>query len=127
MPMMQEFKTFAMRGNVIDLAVGVVIGASFGKIVASLVDKIIMPLLGLVVGTVNFSSLTVQVGKATIGYGAFLQATLDFVIIAFAIFMMVKGMNTLNKKESAKPAPPPEPTADVKLLGEIRDLLKAKA
>lgn len=126
MGMMQEFKTFAMRGNVVDLAVGVVIGAAFGKIVSALVDKIVMPLLGLLVGKVDFSVLTLDVGKASIGYGAFLQAVFDFLIVAFAIFMVVKGMNRMQKKEEAKPAPVAEVPADVKLLAEIRDLLKAQ-
>jgi large conductance mechanosensitive channel len=137
MSFVSEFKAFAMRGNVVDLAVGVVIGAAFGKIVSSLVDGVIMPVIGLMVGGVNFSDLAVTLKDAVIGpdgkevaaavlfkYGAFLQTIVDFLIIAFAIFLVVKVMNTLKKKEEA--APPPGPSDEVKLLTEIRDALKAK-
>ena len=121
---LEEFKTFALRGNVIDLAVAVVIGAAFGKIVSSLVDTIITPVIGMLLGGVNFSSLALTIGDTAIAYGAFMQSIVDFVIIAFVIFAAVKGMNTLKKKEEAAPAAPPEPTQEEKLLTEIRDLLK---
>jgi large conductance mechanosensitive channel len=134
MGMMQEFKTFAMRGNVVDLAVGVVIGAAFGRIVTSLVDGIIMPLMGLATGGVSFSDRVVVLRDAVVGpdgkeavaavlfkYGAFLQTILDFVIIAFAIFLLVKFVNRMKRKEEAAPAPPSE---EVVLLREIRDALK---
>ena len=135
MSMRQEFKEFAMRGNVVDLAVGVVIGAGFGKIVAALVDKIIMPVIGWLTSGQDFSEMAFNVGQKmgadgimvpaiAIGYGAFLQSVLDFLIIAFAIFLVVKGINKMNKKEAAAPAAPPEPSNEEKLLTEIRDLLK---
>lgn len=140
MSVMKEFKEFAMRGNVIDLAVGVVIGGAFGKIVASLVADIIMPPIGLLVGGVNFTDLKWEMkGKAlvdgveqaavTLNYGSFLQVTFDFIIVAFAIFLFIKGMNTLNKKKveaPAAPAAPPAPSNEENLLAEIRDLLKKK-
>ena len=118
-----EFKTFAMRGNVIDLAVAVVIGGAFGKIVSSLVDTIVTPLIGLVLGGVNFSNLAFLVGDAAIAYGAFIQSIVDFVIIAFVIFIAVKGMNSLKKKEEDL-STPPKPSKEEELLTEIRDLLK---
>jgi large conductance mechanosensitive channel len=128
MGMMQEFKTFAMRGNVVDLAVGVIIGAAFGKIVSSFVEDVIMPPLGLLIGGVDFKHLSLilkaaegEVAAVTLNYGKFIQTIFDFVIIAFAIFMAVKAMNSMKKKEEAAPAAPP---ADVQLLTEIRDLLK---
>ncbi len=131
MSFIQEFKKFAMRGNVIDLAVGVVIGGAFGKIVNSLVADIITPPLGLIIGGVDFSNLTINLNSpigdlkpVTINYGKFLQATFDFLIIAFALFLLIRTINRLQKKEEEKPAPPPEIPADVKLLTEIRDLLK---
>lgn len=133
MSMLKEFKEFAMRGSVIDLAVGVVIGAAFGKIVSSLVADIIMPLLGQLTGGVDFSNLAITLHEAVngkpvvlLGYGKFIQATFTFVIIAFAIFLMVKLINNLARKPPATSAPPPEPSAEEKLLGEIRDLLKAR-
>lgn len=139
MSFFSEFKTFAMRGNVVDLAVGVVIGAAFGKIVSALVDGIVMPPIGLLIGGVNFSDLAVTLKEAqlaadgsvaqaavTLNYGAFLQTCFDFMIIAFAIFMVVKGMNSLKRKEEAKPAAPPAPSNEEKLLAEIRDLLKSR-
>lgn len=119
-----DFKAFAMRGNVIDLAVAVVIGAAFGKIVSSLVENIITPLIGVMVGGVNFTTLSVQVGEATITYGVFLQNTFDFIIIAFAIFLVVRALAKLQKPADAKaeaPAPTPE---DIVLLREIRDALR---
>lgn len=131
MSFIQEFKKFAMRGNVIDLTVGVVIGGAFGKIVNSLVADIITPPLGLIIGGVDFSNLTINLNSpigdlkpVTINYGKFLQATFDFLIIAFALFLLIRTINRLQKKEEEKPAPPPEIPADVKLLTEIRDLLK---
>jgi large conductance mechanosensitive channel len=123
MSMLQEFKSFAMKGNVVDLAVGVIIGAAFGKIVASLVEDVIMPLLGTIVGGVNFSALAVSVGSATLKYGKFLQTCLDFLIIAWAIFVAVKLINRLRRDEPAAPAAPPRQEV---LLGEIRDLLKQR-
>lgn len=126
-----EFKAFAMRGNVVDLAVAVVIGAAFGKIVSSLVDKVIMPLLGVLTGGINLSKLAwtmrEAVGEApalVLGYGAFLQSVLDFLIVALAIFIVMKQMNRFIKKEKEQPSEPPAPTKDQELLMEIRDLLK---
>jgi large conductance mechanosensitive channel len=138
MGMIKEFKEFAMRGNVVDLAVGVVIGAAFGKIVSSLVDKIIMPIIGWMTSGQNFADLAIQAGEkagpdgtmvpmVAIGYGAFIQSILDFVIVAFVIFLVIKAINTLKKKEAAAPAAPPEPSNEEKLLIEIRDLLKNRA
>lgn len=124
-----EFKEFAMRGNVMDMAVGVIIGGAFGKIVSSLVDDVLMPIIGMVTGGVDFSSLAITIGEANIKYGQFIQNILDFIIVAFCIFMMIKGMNKLSKKKEeapAAPAPEPEPSAEEKLLAEIRDLLKNK-
>lgn len=132
MSMMSEFKAFAMRGNVVDLAVGVVIGGAFGKIVSSLVDKIIMPLLGLATSGVDFSEMGLTLKAAdpvagtdavVLGYGAFLQTIIDFTIIAFAIFMVVRMMNKMMPKEPAKPAAKKGPTQE-ELLADIRDLLK---
>ncbi|EUJ29289.1 Large-conductance mechanosensitive channel [Listeria grayi] len=117
-----EFKTFALRGNVLDLAVGVVIGAAFGKIVSSLVDNIIMPLVGLILGGLDFSKLSFTVGDAVIKYGAFIQSIVDFVIIAFAIFLFIKLINTLSRKKTEEPEP--EPTVSEQYLEEIRNLLR---
>ena len=129
--MMSEFKKFAMKGNVVDMAVGIVIGAAFGKIVSSFVNDILMPPIGMMIGGVDFSQLSFTLKEAvgetaavTINYGNFIQTALDFIIIAFAIFMVVKGMNRMKKKEEAKPAEPPKPTNEEVLLAEIRDLLK---
>jgi large conductance mechanosensitive channel len=124
MGMLKEFKEFAMKGNVVDLAVGVVIGGAFGAIVSSLVGDIIMPLIGVMTGGVDFSGLSITVGKAVIAYGKFIQATFTFIIIAFTLFMVIKGMNATKKKEEEAPAAPAEPSAQEKLLAEIRDLLK---
>lgn len=131
MSMMKEFREFAMRGNVVDMAVGIVIGAAFGKIVSSFVSDVLMPPIGLAVGGVDFTRLAVTLKAATeetaavtLNYGAFIQTVVDFVIIAFAIFMVVKGMNSMQKKEEAKPEPPAAPPKEVVLLEEIRDLLK---
>lgn len=133
MSVVSEFKQFAMRGNVVDLAVGVVIGAAFGKIVSSLVADLIMPIIGIMTGGIDFSDKTLTL-RAAVGdqaavlltYGKFVQATVDFIIVAFAIFLVVKGINRLKRKEEAKPAAPPEPSAEEKLLTEIRDLLKSR-
>lgn len=137
MSLMKEFREFAMRGNVIDLAVGVIIGAAFGKIVSSFVGDIVMPPLGVLVGGVNFSDLSVTLQAAVgdkpavlLAYGKFIQTVFDFLIIAFAVMMGVKAVNSLKRPEPAAPAPEPvapAPTADQVLLAEIRDLLKQKA
>jgi large conductance mechanosensitive channel len=136
--MLKEFKEFAMRGNVVDLAVGIIIGAAFGKIVSSFVGDVVMPVLGLIVGKVDFSALFVPLdgnsypsieaaGDAPLlMYGQFIQTIFDFVIVAFAIFLAIKAMNRMKRKEEEAPAPaaPPEPSDEVKLLTEIRDALK---
>ncbi len=119
-----EFKAFAMRGNVVDLAVAVVIGAAFGKIVSSLVENIVTPLLGLLLGGINFSGLTVTVGEVAIRYGVFLQSVFDFIIIAFAIFVALKALKKLQAAEAAKPKEPEVPPEDIVLLREIRDSLR---
>jgi len=139
MGFVSEFKTFAMRGNVMDMAVGIIIGGAFGKIITSFVNDVIMPPIGLLVGGVDFSDLKLIMKAAvmngtelvkpavTLNIGTFINTVIDFVIIAFAIFMMIKAMNNLKKKEEEKPAPAPavaEPSAEEKLLTEIRDLLK---
>ena len=138
--MLQEFKTFAMRGNVVDMAVGIIIGGAFGKIVSSVVGDLIMPAVGLLVGGVNFTDLKVVLKDAvlegdkvitpevSLNYGNFIQVVFDFLIIAFAVFLLIKGINALNRKKEAPAAPatPPAPPADVQLLTEIRDLLKEK-
>lgn len=133
---LREFREFAMKGNVVDMAVGIIIGAAFGKIVTSLVNDVIMPPVGLLAGNMDFSQLFINLGDAAypsleaavaagapvIKYGLFINTVLDFVLVAGAIFLVVRGMNRLRAKQQA--APPPEPPAEVKLLGEIRDLLK---
>lgn len=138
--MLQEFKTFAMRGNVVDMAVGIIIGGAFGKIVSSVVGDLIMPAVGLLVGGVNFTDLKIVMKDAvlegdkvitpevSLNYGNFIQVVFDFLIIAFAVFLLIKGINALNRKKEAPAAPatPPAPPADVQLLSEIRDLLKEK-
>ena len=131
MSMMSEFKSFAMRGNVIDMAVGIVIGGAFGKIVSSFVSDVLMPPIGMMMGGVDFSDLAVvlqeasgDVAAVTVNYGSFIQTVIDFLIIAFAIFMVVKAMNNMKKKEEAAPEAPPKPSAEVELLTEIRDSLK---
>lgn len=133
MGMMQEFKTFAMRGNVVDMAVGIIIGGAFGKIVSSLVSDVIMPPIGVLIGGINFSSLAITIKDAmgesaavTLNYGKFIQTILDFIIIAFAIFMLIKGMNSLKRKEEEAPAPPPAPSKEEVLLTEIRDAIRQK-
>ena len=123
MSIVKEFRDFAVKGNAVDLAVAVIIGAAFGKIVASLVADSVMPLVGTLLGGLDFSNLFVQVGQAKILYGKFLQTCVDFVIIAWAIFLAVKVINRLHRKEEAAPAPPPRQEV---LLEEIRDLLKQK-
>jgi large conductance mechanosensitive channel len=128
MSMAGEFRDFIQRGNVVDMAVGVIMGAAFGKIVSSLVDGLLMPPIGLVTGGVNFSDLRAVIGgtpeaPVTLNYGAFIQTTIDFLIIAFCVFLLVKGVNRL-KRPAPAPAAPAEPPAEVKLLTEIRDLLK---
>jgi large conductance mechanosensitive channel len=121
----EEFKAFAVKGNVIDLAVAVVIGAAFGKIVSSLVENIVMPLIGILLGGVDFKSYSLKVGEAVITYGVFLQNVFDFLIIALAIFVAVKALRKLQKKEEKKEeAKPKEPSEEVKLLTEIRDSLR---
>lgn len=123
-----EFKTFAMRGNVVDLAVGVIVGGAFSNITTSLINDIIMPIIGIFVSENSFSDLSLTVGHAVITYGNFIQAVLNFLIMAFVVFCMVKAINRLHRKEeapAAEPAPP-EPSAEEKLLAEIRDLLKEK-
>lgn len=122
--MWKDFLDFVKRGNVLDLAVAVIIGGAFGLIVTSLVNDIIMPLIGVLLGGVDFTSLSVQVGDATIAYGNFIQAVINFLIIAFVIFMIVRMANRLTAPKEEAPAAPPEPSAEVKLLTEIRDLLK---
>jgi large conductance mechanosensitive channel len=134
----QEFKEFAVKGNAIDMAVGVIIGGAFGKIVSSIVDDIIMPPIGYLIGGVNFTDLKyelprvvvqgVELAPTTINYGNFIQTLIDFIIIAFCVFLLVKGITSLKKEEKAaeEPAPAPEPSAEEKLLTEIRDLLKNK-
>lgn len=119
-----EFKTFALKGNVMDLAIGVIIGGAFGKIVSSLVDNILMPVIGALIGGQNFDSYSVNIGGATLKYGMFLSATLDFIIIALVLFVMVRLMNKMKKKSEAENKPE-EKAADIKILEEIRDLLKS--
>jgi len=124
MNLLKEFKAFALKGNVLDLAIGVIIGAAFGKIVSSLVSDIIMPLIGLLMGGVDLSGLKKTLGNATITYGVFLQTVLDFLIVSFSIFMFIRTLNRFKRKEEAKPDEPPAPSKEEVLLTEIRDLLK---
>lgn len=142
--MLKEFKEFAMRGNVVDMAVGIIIGASFGTIVSSLVKDILMPPIGLLLGKVDFSNLFVvlkqgsepgpyaslaaaqQVGAVTWNYGLFINAVVNFLIVAFAVFLLIRGLNKLKRQEAEKPAAPPPPSPEVVLLTEIRDLLKSR-
>jgi large conductance mechanosensitive channel len=121
MSIVKEFREFAIKGNVMDLAVGVIIGAAFGKIVSSFVEDLVMPLIGTLLGGLDFSSLAIKVGTATIKYGKFLQTCLDFLIIAWVVFLMVKAVNRLRQVEPPAPATPPRQEA---LLAEIRDLLR---
>lgn len=127
--MLKEFKKFALKGNVLDLAVGVIIGGAFGKIVTSLVNDIIMPIIGLIVGGVDFTKLEYVLSTKgeeplVLKYGQFIQTTFDFLIIAFSIFIFIKVISSFKKKEEATPAAPPEPSKEELLLGEIRDILK---
>jgi large conductance mechanosensitive channel len=131
MGMLNEFKSFAMRGNVVDMAVGIIIGAAFGKIVSSFVSDVVMPPIGVLLGGVDFSDLVLLIQQETaeqaavaIKYGAFLQTIIDFLIIALAVFAGVKAMNAMKRREEAKPAAPAVPPEDIVLLTEIRDLLK---
>lgn len=133
MSIMKEFKAFAMRGNVVDMAVGIIIGGAFGKIVSSLVNDIIMPPIGVLIGGVSFTDLAITIKAATadspavtINYGNFVQVIFDFLIIAAAIFTLIKVMNSLKKKEEEAPAAPPAPSKEETLLAEIRDILKNK-
>lgn len=135
--MLKEFQEFAMKGNVVDLAIGVIIGAAFGKIVDSMVGDVFMPVIGAILGGLDFTNYFLPLAKsvtaisyeeaqkqgAVLGYGKFITIAVNFIIIAWVLFMIVKAMNNLKKKEAAQPAPPPQPTAQEKLLGEIRDLL----
>jgi large conductance mechanosensitive channel len=142
--MLKEFKEFAMRGNVVDMAVGIIIGAAFGAIVKSLVDDVIMPPIGLALGNVDFSNLFLvlkegatpgpyaslaeakNAGAVAISYGVFINTIINFIIVAFALFIVIRTMNRLKKQEEAAPAPPPEPSNEEKLLAEIRDILKQR-
>ena len=132
-----EFKTFAMRGNVMDMAIGIILGGAFGKIVSSLVSDLFMPILGVLIGGVNFTDLNITLKDAvidnlgnvvlpavTVNYGTFIQTIFDFLVITFCIFMMIKGINRLSRKKEEAPAEPQEPSEEVKLLSEIRDLLR---
>jgi large conductance mechanosensitive channel len=143
--MFQEFKEFALRGNVVDMAVGIIIGAAFGTIVKSLVADVIMPPIGLVLGNVDFSNLFIvlkdgspagpyaalaaasEAGAVTLNYGVFMTTVISFIIVAFAVFMVIRAMNKLKRTEEETPEAPPEPSAEEKLLAEIRDVLKSKA
>lgn len=123
---LREFKEFAMRGNVMDLAVGVIVGGAFSSITTSLINDILMPIIGIFVSEASFADLTVTVGSAVVAYGNFIQAVINFLIMAFVVFCMVKGINRLSRKkeEAPPPPPPPAPSQEEKLLTEIRDLLK---
>jgi large conductance mechanosensitive channel len=139
--MLKEFKEFAMRGNVIDMAVGIIIGGAFGKIVTSLVNDVVMPPIGLLLGNVDFSNLFLSLngtaypsvaaaesaGAPLVRYGVFINTVLDFLIVAFVIFMIIRMMNRFKRKQEAAPAAPPAPSAEEKLLAEIRDVLKAQS
>ena len=133
MSIMQEFKEFAVKGNVVDMAVGIIIGVAFGKIVSSFVADVLMPPIGLLIGGVDFTNLAITLKAAgegveavTLRYGVFLQTVFDFIIVAFAVFMAVKALNSMRRKEAETPAAPPAPSAQEQLLMEIRDLLKTK-
>ncbi len=133
MGMLQEFKEFAIKGNVVDMAVGLIVGASFGKIVSSFVADVIMPPIGVLIGGVDFTKLAITIKEAsgdipavTLKYGSFIQTVVDFTIIAFAIFIVIKLINKLKRTEATAPAPAPEPSKEELLLTEIRDLLKAR-
>ena len=125
---LREFKEFAMRGNVMDLAVGVIVGGAFSSITTSLINDILMPVIGIFVSEASFADLTVTVGSAVVAYGNFIQAVINFLIMAFVVFCMVKGINRLSRKkeEAPPPPPPPAPSQEEKLLTEIRDLLRER-
>ena len=125
MGFVKEFKEFAMKGNVMDMAVGVIIGGAFGKIVTSLVDDVLMPIIGMLTGGVDFNGLVAKVGDATVKYGTFIQNIIDFLIIALCIFCMIKAMNKLKKEEEPAPEAPAGPTTE-ELLADIKDILKNK-
>ena len=139
--MLKEFKEFAMRGNVLDMAIGIIIGGAFGKIISSFVADILMPPIGKLIGNVDFTNLFLNIsegtyetleaakeaGAATINYGVWLNTVIDFVIVAFAIFLLIRQVNRLKKKEEEAPAAPPAPSKEEVLLGEIRDILKARS
>ena len=141
MSIVKEFKTFAMRGNMIDMAVGLIVGAAFGKIVNSLVNDVVMPPLGKLISGVDFATMFLvlghgefatvaaakEAGVATLNYGIFINEVINFLIVAIAVFMVIKGINTMKKKEEAAPTLPPAPTNEEKLLTEIRDLLRSKS
>lgn len=124
--MWKEFKSFAFKGNVMDLAIAVIIGAAFGKIVSSVVDDLIMPLFGIILGGLDFSNIVIQVNEAKIQIGSFIQTVIDFVIIAFSIFLFIKLLNKFKQREEEQPEKPAEPSKEELLLAEIRDLLKNK-
>ncbi len=124
--MWKEFKSFASKGNVLDLAIGVIIGGAFGKIVTSLVNDILMPIIGLILGGIDFSETGLAIGDAVIMYGAFIQSIIDFLIITFSIFLFIRTLNKFKKKEDEKPPAPAEPSKEEVLLTEIRDILKDK-
>jgi large conductance mechanosensitive channel len=131
--MLSEFKTFAMRGNVLDMAVGVIIGGAFGKIVSSFVNDVLMPPLGMLLGGLDFKAFKLTLKEAvgdlpavTLNYGAFIQNVVDFLIIAFAIFLLIRAVNSMQRKQEAAPAPPPAPPEEVLLRREIRDTLRAR-
>ncbi len=138
MPILKEFKAFAMRGNVVDMAVGIIIGGAFGKIAASLVNDVIMPPIGVLIGGVDFANLKLVLKQASVdaagkeipavavNYGTLVNTVVNFIIIAFAIFMVIKAMNFVKRKEEAAPAVPPAPSAEEKILTEIRDILRSK-
>lgn len=124
--MIKEFKEFMLRGNVMDLAVAVIIGGAFTAIVTSLVNDIIMPIVGVILGGVDFTALAITVGDANITYGNFIQAIINFLIIALVLFLLIRSINSMSRKKEEAPAAPPEPTAEEKLLAEIRDLLRER-
>jgi len=126
MSMAKEFREFAVKGNVVDLAVGVIIGGAFGKIVASLVEDVVMPLVGSLIGGIDFTSLALKLGSATLKYGKFIQTCIDFLIVAWAIFLLVKLINRLKREETPAPAAPAPPSRQEVLLEEIRDALKTR-
>lgn len=125
--MLKEFRDFLLRGNVLDLAVAVIIGVAFGAVITSLVNDIIMPLIGVLLGGLDFTTMSFQVGDATVAYGLFIQAIVNFIVVGAAIFLVVKMVNRLFAAKKAAPAAPSEPSAEEKLLAEIRDLLKERA